>query len=272
MLNNYFNITSILIGAIFLSIGSLYTFKIIKVNPPLKKAWVVLFSFILAFILGYIAFCGVILINLQISYTYIASLILFGGGIFVFIISKLSLKTIDLVKKAATFKYDSEHDALTNSYNSRFFHKHMKLLLHQTQRGGPELILVFIDLDNFKSVNDTYGHLEGDKLLVKTVKIFEQNLRGSDFVARLGGDEFVIVLYNTKIEFVEGIMERIQFKLMDYVTKHYKKCKNVGCSFGVNVLDKNSKDIDSILKKADENCYVNKKKRKEQQSGGQQNR
>ena len=104
------------------------------------------------------------------------------------------------IKKFERLKRETEVDALTGLYNRRYFRKHIKLLLQRIGRGGPNAVLMFMDLDKFKCVNDLYGHLAGDKLLVKIADILKKNIRTTDMVARAGGDEFIVLLYNSNLK------------------------------------------------------------------------
>lgn len=90
--------------------------------------------------------------------------------------------------------YQSEHDALTGLANRRSFDRFLDLEMERAQRAGTALSLAVIDLDDFKLVNDTYGHVAGDEVLVRLAKIITGNKRRYDLAARIGGEEFAIVL------------------------------------------------------------------------------
>ncbi|MDR4508332.1 MAG: diguanylate cyclase [Candidatus Brocadiaceae bacterium] len=88
----------------------------------------------------------------------------------------------------------AEHDPLTNLFNRRRFRDELKHQVALSKRYGNKGALLFLDLDNFKYYNDTYGHLKGDKLRLELSGILRKGLRGTDILARLGGDEFAIIL------------------------------------------------------------------------------
>ena len=90
--------------------------------------------------------------------------------------------------------YQSEHDALTGLANRRSFDRFLDLEMERAQRAGSALSLAIIDLDDFKRVNDTHGHVAGDEVLVRLAKIISSNKRRYDLAARIGGEEFAIVL------------------------------------------------------------------------------
>jgi diguanylate cyclase (GGDEF)-like protein len=94
-------------------------------------------------------------------------------------------------------------DEMTGLNNKRFFNKQMKIEVTRTKRTGQPFCLIFIDLDNFKSVNDTFGHTKGDEFLVKLCRLISKKIRPTDFACRYGGDEFTIILPATSL--LDGI-------------------------------------------------------------------
>jgi two-component system cell cycle response regulator len=101
-------------------------------------------------------------------------------------------------------------DGLTGLYNRRYFDTHCKALIEQTENLGKSLILLVIDIDHFKSVNDTYGHTAGDEILKQLATRVMPLIRLTDLFARYGGEEFVIVLPNTEIHEGREVAERIR--------------------------------------------------------------
>ncbi|MGD9108187.1 MAG: GGDEF domain-containing protein [Gammaproteobacteria bacterium] len=251
-----------MIGAIFLAYGFFYTYRIIESSPPYSKHWKILLTLIIFFILGYIIYAILALKIQQAHLDTVEALIFLGSGIFVFLITNLSLKTITKVKHITKLQYESEHDGLTGIYNTRFFQKQLKILINQVKRGGPNGVLMFIDLDKFKCINDTYGHLAGDTLLAKIATILTRAVRKADIVARIGGDEFVIILYNTTLKHANIMISRATKKIKEYANNKFKHCKNFGCSTGCAVIDENSKDVNTILSQADRACYKEKNGKK----------
>jgi diguanylate cyclase (GGDEF)-like protein len=104
----------------------------------------------------------------------------------------------------------SRHDPLTGLRNRRAFHEHGELLAAAAARAGQPLTLAFLDLDNFKHVNDSAGHLEGDRVLRAVADVLRERLRGSDLAARLGGDEFALLLPNTGAPGAQTLLERVR--------------------------------------------------------------
>ncbi len=139
-------------------------------------------------------------------------------------------------------KKDAQIDPLTEIGNRRSYENYISSIKYLKNQ---KIALVIVDLDNFKEVNDTYGHEEGDKLLKGFAQLCVDNLRKKDSIFRYGGDEFVIILEDVKKEEVYSILKRINRKL--------KQEMNV--TFSAGVAYGNSDEIESLFKIADQNLY-----------------
>ncbi|WGS65545.1 sensor domain-containing diguanylate cyclase [Marinitoga aeolica] len=145
-------------------------------------------------------------------------------------------------------------DHLTKAYNRNFLGEYLKKIYEQSKRYGDLITISFIDIDDFKMINDIYGHDYGDMCLILFSEVVNENIRESDIFARYGGDEFIIIFPNTNIEDSKKIMNRIKEKL-----KHSEF--PISISFGITELDETI-TLTENLKKVDTLMYEMKKTKK----------
>ncbi len=159
-------------------------------------------------------------------------------------------------------KYQAYHDALTNLPNRELFNDRLNLAVTQGERDHSKLAVMFLDLDDFKQVNDTLGHAVGDLLLQKAADIFIESIRKGDTVARLGGDEFAMILPQVdKVEDITAIAQKIidRFKSPVLIDNHKV---SAGISIGISIFPDHGTHSDQLLKMADDAMYQVKKKGK----------
>jgi len=167
----------------------------------------------------------------------------------------------ELKKLQEKLKHMAGHDLLTGLPNRSLFLEHLKQTIKEAKRNGRMFAVVFIDLDDFKEINDTHGHEAGDTVLKKLAQELTGVTRENDIVARLGGDEFV-GLFDVSHDADVGIIRR---KIFDDVhneihcptyniTIHY--------SFGVSIYPTDGTSVDTLLKKADLAMYLQKENNK----------
>lgn len=149
----------------------------------------------------------------------------------------------------------AHEDALTGLDNRRKFNLDIESMFGQFYRGHiNSLSLMILDIDDFKKVNDTLGHLVGDKVLIRFAEIIKENLRDSDFKARWGGEEFSILLVNTSEDESMKIAQKIREAISkDEVINTLVK-KKLTSSFGVGTLEHNE-SIDALISKVDSALY-----------------
>lgn len=145
-------------------------------------------------------------------------------------------------------------DTLTGIYNRAKFNHELVRWIELSKMYKSHLSLVIFDIDDFKKINDSHGHLAGDKVLVDAVKIVTNNMRKSDVFARWGGEEFVILLPNTEIQDAMEMTERLRVLISEYV---FDGVGHVSCSFGVVSL-KEEDNVDTFLHRADQRLYLAK--------------
>ncbi len=151
-------------------------------------------------------------------------------------------------------------DPVTNIHNKRFFISRLKEEFSLSKRNKTNLSILMIDIDFFKKVNDTYGHLAGDMILNQLAKIFKTMLRSEDILARYGGEEFIIALRSTNREGALILAERIRKKVEETQLVFEDQKISITISIGVASLDEgcDHKDIDAIIKDADTKLYTSK--------------
>jgi diguanylate cyclase (GGDEF)-like protein len=147
-------------------------------------------------------------------------------------------------------------DDLTKLFNTRYLDRTLELEISRSNRHNSSLSLIFMDIDHFKTINDTYGHLTGSKLLVEMGQILISGLRTIDIVARYGGDEFVIVLPQTPPASAVQIAERIRKSIERNVfLKKEGYSLRVTASFGVASHPESAQSKEDLLRLADEAMY-----------------
>jgi diguanylate cyclase (GGDEF)-like protein/PAS domain S-box-containing protein len=149
----------------------------------------------------------------------------------------------------------AQHDALTGLPNRFTLAAHLEHALVRAERSGEKVGLMFIDLDNFKTINDTLGHHIGDRLLCEVAKRISRAVRKSDIVARIGGDEFVVVLESTKVESDEGLVAQ---KIIDQLAEAVTIDGNVlhtTPSIGLAIFPDDGDSAEVLMKNADVAMY-----------------
>lgn len=157
----------------------------------------------------------------------------------------------DRLEKQKKIDYLNYNDQLTGLYNRRFFEKAIYKILKENQF---PLSLIITDINALKLTNDAYGHLMGDKLIVKFSKVLHEHFSDIGIVSRIGGDEFAILLANTDIDIASARVEEVKKILKD------KKVKNipVSAAFGIAVHTKDKNSFSTTFNLADERMYENK--------------
>jgi len=154
--------------------------------------------------------------------------------------------------------YQASHDALTGLYNRREFEHRVGLALEKSRTMEQEHALFFIDLDQFKVINDTCGHLAGDHLLRELVTALNPLIRQGDTLARLGGDEFGVLLENCALSKASGIADLILKRINDFKFSWEKTPFTVGASIGVVPINQHTSSITILMTDADAACYIAK--------------
>ena len=160
---------------------------------------------------------------------------------------------------ARQMSYQATHDALTGLVNRREFERRLEEAIESGQRGDGQHVLCYLDLDRFKVVNDTSGHLAGDSMLREVAKVLRDAVRDSDTVGRLGGDEFGMLLMGCPLEKARQIADDVCRAVGDYRFVWKDKIFNIGVSIGLIEISRESGALEELLAAADSACYVAKK-------------
>ena len=166
----------------------------------------------------------------------------------------LSKKIEHLEQELARAKEESKEDFLTKLYNKRAIEEFMNIKEAEFERYGHNFSVVFLDLDHFKSVNDTYGHDAGDAVLSAFAKILKNEARSVDIVGRFGGEEFMVILGETDVNGGVSFAQKVREKLKKARLIYKKERIELTVSCGVNDRLR-SASLQGLIKSADECLY-----------------
>ncbi len=166
----------------------------------------------------------------------------------------------NLRQAAALLSYQATHDALTDLPNRNMLQDHLHRAISYAHRTGQSIGVLFVDLDNFKSVNDGLGHAAGDQVLEAVAKRLQECHRGEDLVARQGGDEFVVVLDHIEETRQISVVARKICDALDRPVEIDGRSYFVTASIGISVYPRDGDTVEELLKNADAAMYRAKKK------------
>lgn len=149
----------------------------------------------------------------------------------------------------------NQKDPLTGAYNRGTFDERSSIEFQRYQRYGNVFSLIMFDLDNFKFVNDTYGHIAGDRVLKGISKAVKGIIRDTDVFARYGGEEFIILLTETKLKIAYGVAEKIRETIHQTEFIYESQRVPVSISAGVTEVKKDDRDLGAIYERTDKNLY-----------------
>lgn len=154
--------------------------------------------------------------------------------------------------------FQAQHDSLTGLYNRDYFQQELARVVARLEHAGLESALFYLDLDQFKYINDTLGHAAGDRLLLDCTRLLTKRTREGDLLARFGGDEFTMLVYN--------VDEQAALALAKDICKSFESLKfqengasyNVTCSVGIAMVSLQTRTADEVLARADLACNIAK--------------
>jgi two-component system cell cycle response regulator len=169
------------------------------------------------------------------------------------------LARIRHVKLQEKIRAMSVTDELTGLYNRRGFFTFAERELKIANRDKRKMFFIYVDLDNLKEINDTFGHLEGDMVLIETAKILRETFRQSDIIARIGGDEFIAVLIGTTEAYADTIISRLR-KNVDILNEKINHSYKFSISTGIACYNPEfPSSIVELLHHADKSMYEQKR-------------
>ncbi|MCE3253121.1 MAG: histidine kinase [Cellvibrio sp.] len=155
-------------------------------------------------------------------------------------------------------KYLAMHDSLTGLYNRHFFETTLAQLTADSVRNNRRHALVYLDLDHFKVINDTFGHQKGDEVLREMSHLLSKRIRGADILCRLGGDEFAILLRDIQASEAHEFARSIQQIIGEFSFQMHEQRVNLGSSIGLTLIDGSTNNAEEHLMRADIALYVAK--------------
>ncbi len=164
----------------------------------------------------------------------------------------------EVSKRTAQLQKMATQDTLTGLMNRHAFERRLSQVMKSAKEEHTEHVLCYLDLDQFKIVNDTCGHVAGDELLRQLALVLRRSVRGEDVVARLGGDEFGILFNHASIAEAEAMAERLLHHIGEFRFFWEGKTFGVGASIGMVAIRKDCCTLATILSRADTACYAAK--------------
>ena len=161
-------------------------------------------------------------------------------------------------KLARELSFQANHDPLTGLRNRRAFRSQLERAITSAEQFGNGNALLYLDLDQFKAVNDSGGHLAGDELLRQLAVLLRKQLRAHDTVARLGGDEFAVLLENSTAADAVSVAEKIRSAVVDFSFVWDGGEYRIGTSIGLVQFSDGERSVETLIELADSMCYVAK--------------
>lgn len=181
------------------------------------------------------------------------------------LLNSLSLVILKIKREKSFSELESDNeklnelaitDNLTSIYNRRFIDNILnQRFLDLENNSNKELSIIFIDIDDFKLINDVYGHLIGDKVLIEFTQKLKSTIRANDTLGRWGGEEFIIILDRTNLKSSKSIAEKLRKAIENTI---FSKIENLTASFGIASYEEND-SVNNLIKKADYSLYQAKR-------------
>jgi len=157
-------------------------------------------------------------------------------------------------------EYFAMHDSLTDLYNRRYFENALEKLTISAEKNALVHGLLYIDLDHFKVINDTFGHFKGDEVIREIAKIIGTHICATDILCRLGGDEYAVLVHNVEEQKIVDLASKLQAAIGGFNFHVEGQVFNLGCSIGISLIDGSTPTAEEYLMRADMALYVAKRR------------
>ena len=261
-----FQFVLIFAGILFLFLSLVPIRKLILElqDDELKQRWKILSTLILFFIVCYILFAYNLWMIKDIAHalSIVVSLMLLCGGIFCYLVGKLALRTMHDIQRLSMFQEESITDALMGIKNRRYFDQKIVEEVALSLRYKLPLSLILLDIDHFKKINDTYGHMVGDEVLRNIASLIGEAVRDTDIVARYGGEEIAIITPSCGKQEAELLAQRLRAiieKTTMALVGATQEVIQVTVSMGVSAMNHIITDKDALIEETDDALYLAKK-------------
>lgn len=244
-------------------VGSLISVRqLIAQLPPgkVRHRWHILRVLTIIFIVGYAGFLGTFWGRTIAWPDLIVPAVFFCGACFVWMTSTLALQTAIDIRRVTLLEQESITDSLTGLYNRRYLDRRLEEELDRAKRYALPLSILLVDIDHFKTVNDTYGHQAGDLVLGYLGKLVLNAVRTSDIAARYGGEELLVIAPNTPILPAGALAERLRQHIESHelvLTSEPGKRQTIRItvSIGVAITSHRINETKKLVQEADAALY-----------------
>ena len=254
--------TLVFAGVLFLVGALIPVRRLIGQLPPgpIRRHWGIMTVLIVVFQIGYLAYAAVFWDRHSTLLDLIVPGIFFLGAIFVWMVASLMLQTTMDVMRMSLLEREVVTDPLTGAYNRRYLDRRLNEEVLIERRYGRPLSVLMLDIDNFKQINDTYGHQAGDQVLTALCGIVTEALRETDILARYGGEEFLVIAPQTLIagatELAERMRRDIEVHPFTFSEGNNRLRQiNITISIGVAGLGNGIDSADKLVRAADAALY-----------------
>jgi diguanylate cyclase (GGDEF)-like protein len=226
----------------------------------LRRKWNDLRALVLFFIVGYVSFTYLYWLKKDDNFNLIVPAVFFLAAVLILFVGMLALETATEIKQTATLLYENITDHLIGIYNRRYLDRKIAEELPRASRYNLPLSMLLLDIDHFKTVNDTYGHQIGDQTLKSLGQVLFKKTRDTDIIARYGGEEIAILALHTSIADAVDLAERLRKAVETAIMvpadeKENRPAITITVSIGVTGLDQPAADHHVLIERADKALY-----------------